>query len=149
MLSLVVFCSYYAFGQSKLVFVKKKFREAAYTQGDRISFRIKGERIKFNDIIRGFEDTAIVFKDYKINPSRITHLYLDKKTKNWYFLKYKWDKLCVFAGAGYLILDVLNTGEIYGETVLISGALISTGILANALFGKRIRIKGKRMLRIV
>ena len=64
--------------QEMLMFKKNKHRQAYYRAGDVISFRIKGERRKITDVIRDFEDSVIVFKDYSINLKQITHLYVDQ-----------------------------------------------------------------------
>lgn len=149
-----LFLSFLAVGicccaQSRLMFKKNKNKIAYYETGDKISFRIKSEKIKFTELIRGFEDSVIVFKNFKINPSEITAMYVDNKTKVWYFLKYKYEKLFLFAGTGYLILDVLNSGELAKETIIISGSLTTAGLLAKWLISKRIKIKGRRRLVIL
>ena len=117
--------------------------------GDVISFRIKGDKKKITEPIRGVEDSLLVFKYFNLNPKEITHMYVDEKTKVWFFLKYKYEKLFLFAGTGYLILDVLNTGELSEETLIISGSLITAGLLAKGLISKRIKIRGKRGLYIL
>ncbi len=136
-------------GQSRLMFKKNQNKIAYYETGDKISFRVKGEKTKLSGVIRGFEDSLIVFKNFKLNPSEITSMYVDDKTKIWYFLKYKYEKLFLFAGTGYLLLDVLNNGELAEETIIISSSLITAGLLAKWLISKRIKIKGRRRLVIL
>jgi hypothetical protein len=149
MLLLFLLASSHCSCQSLLMFKKNKNRIAYYKKGDVISFRIKGDKKKITEPIRGFEDSLLVFKYFNLNPKEITHMYVDDKTKVWYFLKYKYEKLFLFAGTGYLILDVLNTGELSEETLIISGSLITAGLLAKWLISKRIKVKGKRGLYIL
>ena len=130
----------------KLLYSKNRYKQVYYHQGDIISFRIKGERLKITQQIKGFEDSVIAFQDIKINPNRITHVYVDAKTKNWYFMRFKYRRLFLYAGAGYFIVDVLNSGEVGKETLVISGTLVTAGLLAKWLITDRIRIKGKRRL---
>src|SRR6187551_2727204 len=109
MLLLLFFASSHCYCQSLLMFKKNKNKIAYYKMGDVISFRIKGDKKKITEPIRGVEDSLLVFKYFNLNPKEITHMYVDEKTKVWFFLKYKYEKLFLFAGTGYLILDVLNT----------------------------------------
>jgi hypothetical protein len=138
-----------SFAQEMLMFKKNKRRQAYYKAGDIISFRIKGERRKITDVIRDFEDSVIVFRDYRLNPSQITHLYVDKQTVVWYIFRYKYERLFLFAGGGYLLLDVLNTGELSGETAVIGGSLICAGVLARFLISDAIKIRGRKKLYIL
>ena len=75
------------------MFKKNKNKIAYYKMGDVISFRIKGDKKKITEPIRGVEDSLLVFKYFNLNPKEITHMYVDDKTKVWYFLKYKYEKL--------------------------------------------------------
>lgn len=132
----------------RLLYSKNRYKQVYYEVGDIFSFRIKGERLKITRQITGFEDSVIVFQDMKINPKRITHLYVDVKTKNWYFMRFKWKRMFLYAGAGYFIVDVLNSGEVAKETLVISSTLVGAGLLARWLITDHIRIKGKRKLYI-
>ena len=145
----LVTCLSPASAQEMLMFKKNKRRQAYYQAGDEISFRLKGDRRKITDVIRDFEDSLIVFRNYMVNPKEITHLYVDEKTNVWYVLRYKYERLFFFAGGGYLLLDVLNTGQLTEETAVISGCLIGAGILARALISDAIRIKGRKRLYIL
>jgi len=137
------------FGQKSLLFSKNWRREAIYKTGDVLSFQVKADSRKITDQIIGFEDSLILFKNYKVNPKEITHIYVDKKTSTWYFLKYKWDKLLLFTGVGYLIVDSFNEKGLSEETLIISGSLIGAGLLARWLISKKIKIKGRRKLVIM
>jgi hypothetical protein len=106
-------------------------------------------KAKFTGQITSFEDSLISFKYYKINPDQITDIYVDDKTKIWYILKYKYEKLFLLAGTGYLLLDVINSQTLNKETVVISGSLITAGFLARWIICDKIRIKGKRRLQIL
>ena len=99
-----------------------------YEPGDVISFRLKGDKSKHTFQITGFEDSLIVFRNYKVNPSEITEMYRDTKNKTWFFMKYKWSGLLFIVGAGYLILEGLNSGELTSETLIFSGSLIAAGV---------------------
>ena len=144
---LFAFCSI-CDGQ-KLLFHQSRHKEALYKTGDIISFRLKNNKSKITGQIRGFEDSLVVFRNYKVNPNEITHLYVDSKTKSWYILRYKYEKIFLIAGVGYLLLDVLNTGELSEKTLIISGSLVSAGLLAKWLINDRIKIKGRRKLLII
>jgi hypothetical protein len=133
----------------KLIFHKNRYRQATYKTGDRIAFQLKGDKTKHTDLIRGFEDGQILFRDYQIDPREISHLYVDDKTRVWFILRYKYEKLFLLAGAGFLTLELLNTGELNEETLLIGGSLITAGALARLLISKKMRIRGKRRLLIV
>jgi hypothetical protein len=84
-----------------------------------------------------------------IRPEEISDIYVDDKTRNWYVLRYKYEKIFLYGGTGYLLLDVLNTGKINPQTVKLSGILVGASFLAKILVPKRMRIKGKRKLVIV
>lgn len=143
------FISGLAFGQKSLLFNKNWRKQVLYQTGDVISFRVEAESRKITDQIMGFEDSLIVFRNYKINPKEITHMYVDKKTRTWYFLKYKYEKLLLFTGIGYLLVDGFNSHEFSKETLLVSGSLIGAGLLARWLISKKIKIKGRRKLVIM
>lgn len=132
----------------KLLFHKNRHRQALYKQGDVISFRLKKDKSKITRQIRGFEDSLIVFEDLKVNPNQITHLYVDAKTKIWYFLKYKYEKIFLIAGVGYPLLELINQGEVSKETLMIGGPLIAAGLLARWLISDKIKIRGRRKLLI-
>jgi hypothetical protein len=93
----------------KLLFHKNRYRQALYKIGDEVSFRMNNDRTKVTERIIGFEDSLIVFQSFKVNPSKITHLYVDSKTKGWYILRYKYKRIFIIAGFGYLLLDAANT----------------------------------------
>lgn len=136
-------------GQKSLLFTKNWRKQAIYKTGDVISFCVKVDPKKITDQIIGFEDSLIVFKNYKVNPKEITHMYVDKQTGTWYFLKYKYEKLLLFTGIGYLVIDGFNNKEFSEETLIISGSLIGAGLLARWLISKKIKIKGSRKLVIM
>lgn len=132
-----------------LLFKKNSYRKEYYKAGETITFRLKGERTKYKRQILGFQDSLIVFQDFKVNPEGISHFYVDKKTRMWYILKYKYQGVLPIIGIGVLLLDVVNTAEFRKETLVFSGSLIAAGILAKLLISKKIKIKGQRKLLIV
>ncbi|HEY5824635.1 MAG TPA: hypothetical protein VIT44_09725 [Cyclobacteriaceae bacterium] len=131
--------------------MKNKNKVVYYESGDELTFTIAGHREKIKDQIKLFiGDSIIVFNQHNIDVRQIDGVYVDKKNKVWYFLKYKLSKLFLFAGTGYLLLDVINTGELSEQTLLISGSLITAGVLAKLLISKRIKVrKGGKKLRIL
>lgn len=137
------------FAQNFLLFHKNRFKHTRYKVGDVISFRLKDDKKKHTFKIRGFEDSVIVFDNYRINPNEITHMYIDDKTRVWYILRYKYRRGFLIGGIGYFAIDGVNSGEITANMAWISGSLVSAGILAGIIFKDRIRIKGKRRLVIV
>ena len=145
----LILWSFESFGQKSLLFSKNWRKQAIYKTGDIISFRVKADPVKITDQIMGFEDSLIVFRNYKVNPKEITHMYVDKQTRTWYFLKYKYEKLLLFTGIGYLVVDGFNNKEFTKETLIISGSLIGAGLLARWLISKKIKIKGRRKLVIM
>jgi hypothetical protein len=73
--------------------------------------------------------------------------YIDEKTRWW--LRYKIAQLSLIAGTGYLALDVINTGELKKETLIVSGTVIGVGLLAKLLISNKIKIRGKTKLRVL
>ncbi|MEM9832226.1 MAG: hypothetical protein AAF944_16465 [Bacteroidota bacterium] len=133
----------------KLLFHKNRNQEVFYEIGDKISFRLKGSKDKIAQKITGFQDSLILFRNYQVNPSSISHLHVDEKTKTWYIMKYKYDKLLLIAGIGYPLIDLVNSGELDPTTLIIGGSLISAGLLARWFIKKTIKIRGNRRLIIV
>lgn len=86
-------------------------------------------------------------KDFEVRVSEISSLYIDEKTRWW--LRYKIEQLSLITGGGYLLLDIINTGELNNKTLIVSGSLIGVGLIARALIGNRIKIKGRTKLRVL
>jgi hypothetical protein len=144
----LLFLSADCFGQ-KLLFHKNRFREVTYQVGDIISFNLKGDNSKITSQIRGFEDKLIVFSDFNVTPEEVSHIYIDRKTKTWFILRYKYQYVLPIIGFGYALLDFANTGELSKETLLFGSSCIAAGLLAKVLISKKIKIKGKRKLVIL
>ncbi len=142
-------CTYLNCPAQKLLFHKNRHQEVSYEIGDKISFRVKGSRDKITRQITRFQDSLILFRDYQVNPDSISHLYVDNKTKIWYIMRYKYEKLFLIAGIGYPLIDAINTGELDSTTLIIGGSLIGAGLLARWLIRDTIKIRGKRKLEIV
>ena len=133
-----------------LLFEKNRNHRAFYYPGDVISVRVKGSKSKVSGQIRALQDSIILFDYHRINLKDITHIYLDEKQKFWYGLRYKLEPLLLIGGAGYLVLDVVNTRAFDPGTLLISGSLITTGLLVRWLTrNDKTRIRGKRKLLIL
>jgi len=135
---------------TRLMFMKNKNRIVYYEAGDVLTFIVKDHAYKISDQIGSFQgDSIIVFNHHLVDVRTITGVYLDKKNKVFYFMKYKYDKLLLFMGTGYLLLDVINTGEFDKKTLIISGSMIGAGLLAKLFISKRIKVTGKKKLRIL
>ena len=146
----VAYTSSYCQDQHFLMFEKSRNRRAYYYVGDVISFQVKGNKSKVTGQIREFQDSLILFDYHRVNVKDITHIYVDDKQKFWYGFRYKLEPLLLIGGAGYLLLDVVNTREVNENTLLIGGALISAGLLVRWLtLDDKTRVKGKRKLTIV
>ncbi len=137
------------FSQRTLLMLQKKNKNknAYYQPGDVISFKIKGRKSKIKDEIVDLKDSVIVFRGYEVEVSKITCLYIDEKTKWW--LRYKIAQLSLITGTGYLALDVINSGKLNNNTLVVSGSLIGVGLLAKLLIGNKIKIRGRTKLRIL
>ncbi|MFM9837894.1 MAG: hypothetical protein ACKVOQ_06495 [Cyclobacteriaceae bacterium] len=147
---LTLFISYIdCFSQRHLLMLEKKNKNKTvyYKAGDVISFKIIGNKSKTKGEIVELKDSVIVFKGYEVHINKIACLYIDEKTKWW--LRYKIAQLSLIAGIGYLALDVINTGELKKETLIVSGTVIGVGLLAKLLISNKIKIRGKTKLRIL
>lgn len=113
--------------QNKLLFHKNRFREAFYRIGDPLTFRIKSSNEKISGVINAISDTAFVIDQVSHKPSDIDRIYIDKKTRVWFFLKYKWKTLFLLGGVGFILIDAVNYGEIAQESLIIGGTLIAAG----------------------
>ncbi len=133
----------------KLLLHKNKIREETYQIGDVISFRLKNNKSKITRLIIGFEDSLIVFQDYRINPKEISDVYIDDKTKTWFIFRYKYKNVLPLIGVGYLLIDVVNSGEVSKSTLVFSGSCIMAGVMAKLFIPDRIKIKGRRKLVIL
>jgi hypothetical protein len=126
---------------------KNHNKSVYYKRGDKISFRTTASKKRITGEILDLKDSVIVFKGFVVSVNEIASLYIDEKTKWW--LRYKVEQLCLMAGGGYLLLNILNGEEISPDTWIISGSLIGVGLMAKILIGNRIKIKGSTKLRIV
>lgn len=146
---LLLIVTNYCFGQQTFLMLQKKNRNknVYYKPGDEISFRTIASNKKITGQIMELKDSIIVFKGFKLNVDEISSLYIDEKTRWW--LRYKVQQLSLIAGGGYLLLNLINNGEISEDDLIISGTLIGVGLIAKFLIGNRIKIKGRTKLRIV
>jgi hypothetical protein len=131
----------------KLLFHKNKHREVLYYVGDIVSFQIQND--KFTGQITGFQDSLILFRNNSVHPKEITHIYVDAKTRTWFVLRYKYQIILPIAGVGYLLADLINTGEVSKETLIFSSSLVGAGLLARWLISDKMKIKGRRKLVIL
>lgn len=134
---------------NKLLFHYNRHKEAIYSIGDVISFRIKGSKEKTTWQITGISDSTIISMDQSIAPHKISFIYLDKKSIIWFAFKYKWTRLFLFAGVGYFLIDWANSGEIDRQNVIVSGSLLTAALISKLIIKKHIRLKGSRKLVIL
>ena len=139
----------HSFGQQTFLMLQKKNKNknAYYKQGDEISFTINESKRRITAEIIGFKDSVIVFNGFEVRVTDISSLYIDEKTRWW--LRFKVEQLSLIAGGGYLLLDIINSGELTKETLMISGTLIGVGLIAKVLIGNKIPIRGRTKLRIL
>jgi len=126
---------------------RNKNKNVYYKPGDEITFRLNGNKRKISGEIVDFKDSVIVFRGFEVRVNEISSLYIDEKTRWW--LRYKIEQLSLIVGGGYLLLDIIKTGELNKNTLIVSGTLIGVGLIAKAIIGNRIKIKGRTKLRIV
>jgi hypothetical protein len=146
-------CSGQAFihtrGQSLLYFKNNGHREAVYSAGDKLTFELKDTKIKRSDRIIGFNDSLIIFQKYSLSPKEIAALYVDEKIRSSFILRYKYEKLFFLTGGLFLPIDIINTGKIEQKALAVSGILFGAGLLAKALIGNKVLIKGRRKLLVI
>jgi hypothetical protein len=135
--------------QNKLLFHKNRYREAFYTVGDNLAFRIKGQKEKISGTITAIDDTVFTVNGERYNPSRIDRLYIDPETRMWFAFRYKWERLFLIGGIGYLVIDWINAGNVSEETLIISGSLVAAGLLARWLIPWHINVKKHRRMVIL
>ncbi|MEQ8808336.1 MAG: hypothetical protein RIE59_04650 [Imperialibacter sp.] len=135
--------------QPYLLFHKSNTREAQYFAGEVIAFRIKDNDFKVTDQIKGFRDGLVLFDGYEVHPNDFEVLYADHKTRIWFAFRYKFVKLTMIAGAGYLALDVINTGRFDKNTMIVSGSLIGAGLIGRLFIREKFKIKGKKRMVVI
>jgi hypothetical protein len=146
-LFLIVFT--HCLGQRKLLMLQKKNKNknAYYEAGNAITFKVEGKKSKITGAILDLKDSVIIFKGYEVDVRKITGLYVDEKTRWW--LRFKIAQLALLGGAGYLLLDVANTGELNKSMLILGGVVIGAGLIAKLLISNQIKIRGRTKLRIV
>jgi hypothetical protein len=124
-----------------LLFRKNNRHRELYKEGDVISFRIKNNKSKITRKIKGFDDSLIVFQDFKVYPHEITHFYINKSLK-------KGSKI-LFVGVGYPIIEFINFGVIDKKAMMIGFSSIAAGLLVRLLIRNKIEIKGRTKLSVI
>jgi hypothetical protein len=126
---------------------RNRNRNVYYRLGDNISFRVEGGNKKVSGEILDLKDDAIVFSNLEVPVRDITSLYKDGKTRWW--LRFKIEQIGLMAGGAYMLLELINTGQVSKETLIVGGSLVGVGLLAKLLIGNQIKIKGRTRLRVL
>ena len=134
---------------NRLLFHFKRYKEAIYNVGDVISFRTKGSKEKITWQITDITDSTIVSGDRSIEPYKIGAMYVDKKSRQFFFLRYKYRPILLAAGIGYFLIDTINSKEVDPTTVIISSSMVGAGIIAGLLIKPYIKLKPGRKLVIL
>jgi hypothetical protein len=147
--TLLFFLVWEVSGQKRMLMLQKRNRNknVYYKVGDKLTFYREDDKSNITGEILALEDSAIVFKGYKVRLREITGLHIDQKTRWW--LRYKAAQLLLIGGIGYLAIDALNNQEISKETLVISGSAIGLGLLCKVFIPNKIKIKGNTKLRIL
>jgi len=130
------------------LFHYSRYKQATYTVGDVIGFRIKGSNDKHSWQITGITDSTIVSGANVISPRNVSHFYVDRKSRTFFPLRNQYFKFLV-AGVGYFFIDWVNSGEIDKSTVIVSGSLIGAAVLCKIFVKDYIKLEGKRKLVIL
>jgi hypothetical protein len=134
---------------NRLLFHYSRHNEAIYYMGDVISFRTKGSTEKTTWPITDITDSTIVSGDRFIEPYKVGAIYVDQKSKIFFPFRYKYRFVLIGGGAGYFILDTINSREIDRSAVIISTSMIAAGVIAGFLIKDYIKLKRGRKLVIL
>ncbi len=139
-----------SYSQNYFLFNKKSYRQAIYRVGDQVAFRLKGSRKKVSGKITSINDSILVLESSVfIKPASISEIYVDKKIRNWFVIRYKYALVLPMVGATYILADAVNTGEFDPKTLKIGSAFIVAGVLFKILMPRTIKIWGKRKVAII
>lgn len=119
-----------------------------YTPGDRIRFKLKGDKYYSDQLIIGFANSTIKFRLLDVNINDIEAVKLPERSS------YGLDLLAgatFTGGVLFLAIDQLNQLSVQdeglgpsSETLLISGSLIGTGAILWLLKKKKFKFKSAR-----
>ena len=121
-----------------------------YYEGDKIRFRIKGEKFFREQMILGFTNYAIKFRFFEVPLSEIEAI--DIRGRN----RWSGGKLLMIAGMGFMGVDAINKTLVRRETYrleegiwITAGALVSAGLLLDLARRKKFKISRKRRMYIL
>lgn len=139
----------YTKGNSYLYFKNSNHKHAVYSVGDILTFTTNDSNTKVSEPIVNFEDSLIVFNNFKINPSKISSLYVDEKTKNWFVFRYKYEQAFLLSGVAFFPVDFVNTRRVNPKSLIISGGLLGAGFMTKLIISRRLKVSGRRSLTII
>ena len=121
------------FSQYYLVLKKRSKIKYVFEAGESLKFKLHGEDFYTKQMIVGFGPNKIRFHYFELDLSEVSHLKVPKARKNAVSL---FSRLTLTAGVLFIFLDQFNQGFVIGEgfgpseeTLIISGALVGTGLL--------------------
>ncbi|ELR69103.1 hypothetical protein C900_05492 [Fulvivirga imtechensis AK7] len=138
--------------QRKLI-IAKPASPAKYTfyEGEEIRFKLKGERYWNKAFIQGLGDDYIRLHYTTIALSEIEMIDIRSRSHSYLHMV---AAIGVYGGVGFIGIDQFNRSIVKGEsgfdekTMLIGGALLSTGALIYLLKRKKVKIGRKFRLRV-
>lgn len=139
----------YTKGEHFLYFKNKNHKHAVYNTGDIITFNTKDNNNKIIGKIKSFEDSLIVFENFKVNCKLISAIYVDDKTKHWFIFRYKYESAFFLAGSAFLPVDFINSGKIKSDAIIITSGLLGAGLAAKLLISRKLSVNNKRKLLII
>lgn len=136
------------FGQSGLYFSRNNKMIVSYHAGDKLTFRLKGEKFYTSQMIVGFQGDRIKFHYFDLELDEIDRIDISNENKNAIDVL---SRLTFQAGVLFILIDIFNQGVIRNEgyeptsaSLIISGSLLATSGLAKLLSKKKFKIDGRK-----
>ena len=123
-------------------------RSVRFYAGEEMRFKVASDPSFHRAVILRFEDDYVVFPDYRIDVDSITAIDVRKKPVSRFNVNSYANKLPI-AGGAYFLVDYLRNDGVDRSTVIVSSALVGTGLLAGILKKKVFKPDSKRTLAII